>query len=178
MDSLTTAYLVCMLIGSGCAVGGAFAGNKIFPVESSEKEAIPLTSKLPTSPPKVETPPPPKPVDIPALKSKISAGFGGADDVADLIVLFLQTPVKDWKTISEDFSSLTKKFRQTMTHPNLNKCPQNLLKVCDIVSKKYSNMKDYNQGNAFTELGNQTSEAAQLLENTVQTQPAVSSEAQ
>ena len=177
MDSLTTAYLVCMLIGSGCAVGGAIAGNKMFPIESSEKVVVPPTSQPPSSPPKVETPTP-KPVDLAALKSKISTGFGGADDVADLIILFLQTPVKDWRAISEDFPSLTKKFRQTMTHPNLNKCPENLLKVCDIVSQKYSNMKDYNQGNAFTELGNQTSEAAQLLENTEQTQPAVSSAVQ
>jgi hypothetical protein len=46
MDSLTTAYLVCMLIGSGCAVGGAFAGNKMFPIESS---AVPI------SPPIVES---------------------------------------------------------------------------------------------------------------------------
>lgn len=35
MDSLTTAYLVCMLLGSGCAVGGAVLGNKLFPIESS-----------------------------------------------------------------------------------------------------------------------------------------------
>jgi len=36
MDSLTTAYLVCMFIGSACAVGGAFAGNKLSPIESSD----------------------------------------------------------------------------------------------------------------------------------------------
>ena len=35
MDSLTTSYLVCMLIGSMCAVGGAVAGSKVFPFESS-----------------------------------------------------------------------------------------------------------------------------------------------
>ena len=35
MDSLTTSYLVCMLIGSASAVGGAMAGNKMFPIESS-----------------------------------------------------------------------------------------------------------------------------------------------
>jgi hypothetical protein len=48
MDSLTTAYLVCMLIGSISAVGGAFAGNKMFPIESSE------VSQQSISPPKVE----------------------------------------------------------------------------------------------------------------------------
>jgi hypothetical protein len=35
MDSLTTAYLVCMLIGSVSAIGAAFVGNKMFPIESS-----------------------------------------------------------------------------------------------------------------------------------------------
>ena len=50
MDSLTTAYLVCMLIGSGCAIGGAMAGNKAFPIGSSE-----IVSSVVTSPPAVES---------------------------------------------------------------------------------------------------------------------------
>lgn len=187
MDSLTTAYLVCMLIGSGCAVGGAFAGNRITPIESSDKSDTPVSDSeetaLAASPTTKQSTPaypenkqPAKPnIDV---KSEISKGFGGDDSIADSIMLFLKTPVKEWRTISEDFPTLTKKFRQTMTHPNMNKCPQNLLKVCDIVSKKYSNIKDYVQGNSFTELGDQTAEAARLLENTAQTQPAASSTAQ
>ena len=119
--------------------------------------------------------PAPKPVSLDELKTKISNGFGGADEVADIIVLFLKTPVKDWKNISEDFPTLTKKFRQTLTHPNLNKCPQNLLKVCGLVSQKYSNMKDLAQGNQFTELGDQTTEAFHFLENTEQSPPVVPS---
>ena len=44
MDSLTTAYLVCMLIGSGCAIGGAVAGNRVFPIESSAITSAPVIS--------------------------------------------------------------------------------------------------------------------------------------
>ena len=55
MDSLTTAYLVCMLIGSGCAVGGAFMGNKLLPIESSEK--VETISPPKVEPAAVETPP-------------------------------------------------------------------------------------------------------------------------
>lgn len=49
MDSLTTAYLVCMLIGSTCAVGGALAGNKAAPIESSAAPAV--ESVAPAVPP-------------------------------------------------------------------------------------------------------------------------------
>ena len=35
MDSLTTAYLVSMLIGSVSAIASALVGNKVFPIESS-----------------------------------------------------------------------------------------------------------------------------------------------
>jgi hypothetical protein len=54
MDSLTTAYLVCMLIGSASAVGGAMAGNKFAPIESSSVESISL--------PKVESATPAAPL--------------------------------------------------------------------------------------------------------------------
>jgi hypothetical protein len=166
MDSLTTAYLVCILIGSIGSFSGAFLGNKFAPIESSVDTTIPEVKE----PEKVKQPEKPKPTlsedELVNLKNQISNGFGGADAIAESIVLFLKTPVKNWETISPDFASLTKKFRQTLTHPNLNKCPQNLLKICGLVSQKYSNMKDFIQGNEFTELGDQTFEAYQFLENT------------
>lgn len=181
MDSLTTAYLVCMLIGSGCAVGGAYAGNKAFPIESSAISA-PAAESTPVPPPKVETPKPPEVVNptadqINKLKTELTTSFGD-ENIANSILLFLRTPVKEWKTIDPDFSSLTKKFRQTLTHPNMNKCPQNLLNVCGLVSKKYSNIKDFVSGEQITELGDQTLEAVKFLENTAQTAPATSSAAQ
>ena len=49
MDSLTTAYLVSMLIGSVCAIGGALLGNKMAPIESSAA-AVPEPVK-PVPPP-------------------------------------------------------------------------------------------------------------------------------
>lgn len=54
MDSLTTAYLVCMLIGTLGSFAGAYAGNKMFPIESSTIVVEPVAS--------VQTPvPPPAP---------------------------------------------------------------------------------------------------------------------
>jgi len=49
MDSLTTAYLVCMLIGTLGSFAGAYAGNKMLPIESSSLVVEPPES--------VETPP-------------------------------------------------------------------------------------------------------------------------
>lgn len=55
MDSLTTAYLVCMLIGTLGSFAGAYAGNKMSPIESSTLVVEPVAS--------VQTPPeqPPSP---------------------------------------------------------------------------------------------------------------------
>lgn len=61
MDSLTTAYLVCTLIGSAASVAGAFLGNKVFPIESSDivqppsdvpsvPESLPQTPEQPPAP--------------------------------------------------------------------------------------------------------------------------------
>lgn len=55
MDSLTTAYLVCMLIGSTCAVGGAMAGNKLSPIESSAAISPPVVESTTSAPPPQNT---------------------------------------------------------------------------------------------------------------------------
>lgn len=166
MDSLTTAYLVCMLLGSGCAVGGAVMGNKLFPIGSSSATSSALVEVKPVEEKpevqKVQETSKASEEQIAKLKFELTAAFGD-ENIANSILLFLKTPVKDWKTIDPEFSSLTKKFRQTLTHPNMNKCPQNLLNVCGLVSKKYSNIKDFVNGQPITELGDQTLEATKFL---------------
>ena len=47
MDSLTTSYLVCMLIGSVGTLAGAFLGNKVFQIESSIAEIPVVGSSVP-----------------------------------------------------------------------------------------------------------------------------------
>lgn len=47
MDSLTTAYLVSLVIGSLTSIAAALAGNKAFPIESSA--IVPVTAE-PTTP--------------------------------------------------------------------------------------------------------------------------------
>ena len=81
MDSLTTAYLVCMLIGSTCAVGGALAGNKAAPIDSSATTSTPVVNSKPAPTPKVEVPAPPKVFEptqeqINKLKSELTKSFG------------------------------------------------------------------------------------------------------
>lgn len=53
MDSLTTAYLVCILIGTFGSFAGAYAGNKMLPIESS------LVLETPPPVESVQTPEPP-----------------------------------------------------------------------------------------------------------------------
>ena len=57
MDSLTTSYLVCMLIGSVGTLAGAFLGNKVFQIESSIAEIPVVGSSVPE--PSSQTPEPP-----------------------------------------------------------------------------------------------------------------------
>lgn len=58
MDSLTTAYLVCMLIGSLGSFAGSYAGNKMFPIESSVLVVEPEPAASVQTP---EQPPAPSP---------------------------------------------------------------------------------------------------------------------
>ena len=81
-------------------------------------------------------------------------------------MMFIKTPVTEWKQIAGNPSELRRKFMQTLTHENLNKCPQNLKDVCKLVSIKYSNMKDFIEGNPYQNYGDQTQEATALLSST------------
>ena len=88
------------------------------------------------------------------------------DEFANNVMDFIKTPVMDWKKIATTPQVLRSKFRRTLSHPNLQKCPKELLDVCKIVNIKYSNMKDFIDGKSFVPYGDQTSEASSLLTNT------------
>jgi hypothetical protein len=185
--SLSTVYAVSIVLGSILAFATTFAGTKVYPIQeggATFQEAVETVKEtvqdiLPKQqePPlqtNVETPPPVEPtVDLEKLKSDLSAQFEGNEIASQYIIDFLKTPVKNWQEIAPNFSELTRKFRLSLTYPNLNKCPTSVLQICQMVSQKYSNMKDLIQGKNFTELGDQTSEAAKLMEDIPQSLPAI-----
>jgi hypothetical protein len=179
--SLTTIYAVSIVLGSILAFSSTFAGTKVYPIQeaiNNIKEKVQESIPKPEEPPlktTVETPPPVEQnPDLEKLKSDLSVQFEGNDTASQYIVDFLKTPVEDWQEIASNFSELTRKFRLSLTHPNLNKCPTNVLQICQMVSQKYSNMKDLIQGNDFTELGDQTEEAIKLMEDIPKPDPATS----
>jgi len=195
MSSISTTYITTLLIGSIVAFVATFAGTKIYPiqeggsvteiVETVKETVAPTPTPEPTPEPQPVPQPEPKPtVNLDELKSKITAGFEGNAEASENIVQFLKTPVRQWQTIAPTFQELTRKFRISLTHPNLNKCPASLLQVCQMVSQKYSNMKDLAQGKEdITELGDQTQQAYNLIkdlpeastpESTAQTSEATS----
>jgi len=184
--SLSTVYAVSIVLGSILAFATTFAGTKVYPVQEggatiqeaietmkeTVQEIVPKQQEPPLKT-TVETPPPvEQKVDLEKLKSDLSVQFNGNELASQYIVDFLKTSVKNWQEIAPNFSELTRKFRLSLTHPNLNKCPTNVLQVCQMVSQKYSNMKDLIQGNDFTELGDQTAEAVKLIEDIPQPSPA------
>lgn len=157
MVSLTTVYLVSIVLTSIAGFGSVFASKKIV------GGAIVM--------PVIETPLPEPINEVPQdqtdkLSNAIQTGFGMDEEFAKSVIDFIKTPVTNWNTIATDQSSLREKFRKTLTHPNLNKCPESLLKICKLVSDKYSNMKDFIEGNGYQNLGDQTQEAISLLPST------------
>jgi hypothetical protein len=108
----------------------------------------------------------PAPTDINSLQETIKTQFNKDDAFAKNVVDFIKTPVDDWKNIAGSLQELRRKFFETLSHANQNKCPPKLLDVCKIVSIKYSNMKDSIEGNAYIPYGDQTKEAISLLSNT------------
>ena len=166
MVSLSTVYLISILLTSAAGFGSAFAAKK---VTGGAVTTLPPSETLPEAPPS-------EPKDQSVLSSAIQSGFGMDQEFADGIMEFIQTPVGEWNKIASTPSELRRKFMRTLTHPNLNKCPQELLKVCELVSKKYSNMRDFIEGNSYQNDGDQTQEAIALLSSSEQTEPSASSE--
>jgi hypothetical protein len=151
------------------AVTGAFAAAEKA-LEPAPEPLATETVKEEPAPEIVPAAPAPEPasepsptVDLDKLKMQIQEAFEGNEEAASNIIQFLKTPVKDWEQIAPTLMDLSKKFRMSLTHPNLNKCPANILEICTMVSQKFSNMKDLINGNEFTELGDQTEQAFKIL---------------
>jgi hypothetical protein len=248
MASLTTVYVISVILTSIAGMGAAFVGSKIYPLkggaepppptpaevkratadaadkaarlaaaevyqikaaEKAEQEGptgpaeVPEVPEVPTGPvevpevPEVPTGPvevpevpevPTGPVEVPVsptgpseelviaevptgttgprtLEQVIKDEFKMDDEFANNVMDFIKTPVMDWKKIATSPQVLRSKFRRTLSHPNLQKCPKELLDVCKIVNIKYSNMKDFIDGKSFVPYGDQTPEASTLLTN-------------
>jgi len=168
--------MISLVLTSISAMGSAFVGNKIYPIkgggelptppkeadeENKEKALEPVPEELPALEDSTSTN-----MTVNDLRNTIKTEFGMDDQFAQNVMDFIQTPVTDWQKIAPSLSALRLKFRQTLTHDNVNKCPEKLLNVCKLVSIKYSNMKDLIEGGNYTPYGDQTSDAISLLSST------------
>jgi hypothetical protein len=167
--------MMSLVLTSIAAMGSAFVGNKIYPIKGgAEVPTPPKEADAENKEKAVESAP-----ELPALedskstnmtvndlRNTIKTEFGMDDEFAQNVMDFIQTPVNDWQKIAPSLSALRIKFRQTLTHDNVNKCPEKLLNVCKLVSIKYSNMKDFIEGGNYTPYGDQTSDAISLLSST------------
>lgn len=158
MASLTTIYMISIVLTSIAGMGSAFVGNKIYPLTggSEEKLGEPLEN--------VED----KPLTLEdnsfeSLEEVIKNEFNMDDEFARNVVTFIRTPVTQWNTIAPDARELKRKFMRTLTHPNLNKCPTRLLDLCKIVNIKYSNMMDMINEKDYVPYGDQTADAQAVL---------------
>lgn len=151
MASLTTVYSISIVLTSIAGMGSAFAGNRIYPIAGGAESPVikeePLVSKS----------------EEPDLKKAIMDGFDLDEEFANNLTLFIKTPVILWTNIASSPQELRQKFMKTLTHPNLNKCPESLTEICKLVSIKYSNMKDFIDNKDYSNFGDQTLEARTIL---------------
>lgn len=203
MASLTTVYVISIILTSLAGIGSAFVGNKIYPLKGGAVELPPTPAEVEKATAEAdkaasaaalkasklaaadaynikkaqeaqEVPVPEVPVpEVPTasnetdtLKNAIKTGFNMDDEFAANVVDFIKTPVIEWASLASSPQELRNKFRKTLTHPNLNKCPAKLLDLCKIVNIKYSNMKDFIENNPYTPYGDQTKDAIALLSST------------
>ena len=154
-------------------------------VPEPEPVAEPVPEPVPEPEPPKPEPPKPEPETVPVaepvaqpeppkikvvtadnLQEFIKEEFKMDDEFAKNVIDFIKTPVLEWKSIATSSKILRRKFMRTLSHPNINKCPKNLLDVCKIVNIKYSNMKDFIDGKDFVPYNDQTLDAVALLANT------------
>ena len=106
-----------------------------------------------------------QPESITDLREELKKHFR-SEVAADAIAEFIETPVMEWKTIAPTFREIVKKYAASMTHPDQNKCPPNVLEVCKLVSTKFSHIREYVTYDVEDPLGDQTSEALAILNDT------------
>ena len=147
MASLTTVYLISIILSSIAGIGSAFVGNKIYPLTGGVIAVEEKPEEKPEEP----------------LEQTIKTEFNMDDEFARNVVAFIKTPVTEWKSIAADDRELKQKFRRALTHPNLNKCPARLVDLCKIVNIKFVNMMDLINGKPYTPYGDQTADAAAVL---------------
>ena len=157
MASLTTVYVISIILASIAGVSSAFVGNTIYPLTGGAEET-------PKPEPKLEPKLEPNPNDaVEPLEETIKNEFNMDTEFAKNVVAFIKTPVTQWKTIASDPRELKQKFMRALTHPNLNKCPPRLIDICKIVNIKYSNMLDFINERDYTPYGDQSADAAAVL---------------
>lgn len=171
MVSLSTVYVVSIILASIAGMGSAFVGNKIYPIQGGaepvvEKQIVEEPESVVEEPKEEEEQVPQLEEQKSDLSGKIAERFNVDNETADIISQFVEVPVSEWKKIADSPGDLKRKFVRTMTHPDRNQCPKELLDLCKIVYVKYSNMKSYIDGDTFTPYGDQTSEALHLLAST------------
>ena len=158
MASLTTVYMISIILTSIAGIGSAFIGNKIYPLSGGTvmTEEKPEEKSEEKSEEKPEEP-------LEPLEETIKTEFNMDEEFAKNVVAFIKTPVTQWNSIAADPRQLKQKFMRTLTHPNLNKCPQRLLDICKIVNIKYSNMLDFINQKDYTPYGDQSVDADAVL---------------
>ena len=158
MASLTTVYMISIILTSIAGIGSAFVGNNIYPISGGSEKPVEKPVEQPEEKPEEK---PEEPVE--PLEQTIKTEFNMDDEFAKNVVAFIKTPVTQWNSIASDPRELRQKFMRALTHPNLNKCPARLLDICKIVNIKYSNMSDLINGKPYTPYGDQTADAAAVL---------------
>ena len=175
--------MISVLLSSAAGIGAAFVGNTIYPIkgggepvevkkapaeepkpEETKEEEQPNAEepKLEKEEPKPEEAKPEEPRRD-KLTTAIMDGFKMDEEFARNVVDFIKTPVTSWKDIANTPTELRQKFKKTLTHPNLNKCPTVLKDVCKIVAVKYSNMKDFIDEKDYMAFGDETADALNVL---------------
>lgn len=165
MASLTTVYGLCIVLASLAGIGSAFVANKIYPLTGGALPESSTNTELIKTDSTVEQTPEPVSVSPEQLEQRIASEFG-SDVAAKNIVDFIRTPVADWKNIAPTFNALRQKYVKSMTHPDQDKCPKKLSDLCNMVSVKFSEMRQHINGESFQNLGDQSADAAKILDGT------------
>jgi hypothetical protein len=163
MASLTTVYMISIILTSIAGMSSAFVGNSIYPLTGGADEKPEVQADLESTPSAEPLPETQAEETLEPLEETIKNEFNMDDEFARNVIAFIKTPVTEWKTIAADDRELKKKFRNTLTHPNLNKCPARLLDVCKIVNIKFVNMIDLINDKSYTPYGDQTADALAVL---------------
>jgi len=148
MVSLTTVYILSVILTSIAGMGSAFAGNKFVGGAYDPDKNRPQYSDD---------------IKISWVGRILHDKLDMPRPTSQAIKEFIMTPVSEWKTVGSSAEALRVKYKVILDDKNSRQYSIDLTKIYDMVDKKYENMVKAANNTDYENIGDQSEQAISII---------------